>query len=617
MSARHRAQPRWTGWDRHRDRDRNRDRNRDRDGDRDGDRERDQDGDRDGDWDLHEDRDRDRDTDRDRDRDRDGDRDRNGDRFRERDTDRDRDGDRDPDPDRTHPRPPDPARVLCSPQERRCPRSRRRLSRAGLGAAPRRAAGSGTRCGRPKPCQGSLLQDSVRRYLQLPADQTVLILHAKVAQKSYGNEKRFFCPPPCVYLSGPGWKLKQEQIKARDLGEAGFRVCGYMGLDSMGSSLMETQKLSFEEQPDAKGFSCAKALYISDTDKRKHFRLVLKLFFSNGQEIGTFHSKLIKVISKPSQKKQSLKNTDLCISSGSKVSLFNRLRSQTVSTRYLSVEGGAFIASARQWAAFTLHLADERCSRSEFPLREGYIRYGSVVQLVCTATGVTLPPLIIRKVMKQYAMLDVDEPISQLHKCAFQLQGSDRMYLCLSTDKVIQFQASPCPKEANRELLNDGSCWTIISTETVEYTFSESLACVREPVSPVPLIAALQLTGGGDVAMLEVQGEYFHAHLKVWFGDVEAETMYRSPKSLVCVVPDVSAFGSDWRWLRYPITVPLLLIRDDGLIYSSSFTFTYTPEQSCIPGQQVLSDVPQDSDKLLDSIHQEFTRTNFHLFMQT
>lgn len=41
-------------------------------------------------------------------------------------------------------------------------------------------------------------------------------------------------------------------LLARDLGEAGFRVWGYMGLDSMGSSLMETQKLSFEEQPDSK-----------------------------------------------------------------------------------------------------------------------------------------------------------------------------------------------------------------------------------------------------------------------------------------------------------------------------------------------------------------------------
>lgn len=51
------------------------------------------------------------------------------------------------------------------------------------------SAGGPLSC-RSNPYQTNLLRDGVRRYLQLPADQTVLILHAKVAQKSYGNEKR-------------------------------------------------------------------------------------------------------------------------------------------------------------------------------------------------------------------------------------------------------------------------------------------------------------------------------------------------------------------------------------------------------------------------------------------
>lgn len=36
-----------------------------------------------------------------------------------------------------------------------------------------------------------------------------------------------------------------------------------------------------------------------------------------------------------------------------------------------------------------------------------------------------------------------------------------------------------------------------------------------------------QLNGGGDVAMLELTGQNFTPSLRVWFGDVEAETMYR------------------------------------------------------------------------------------------
>ncbi|XP_057194360.1 recombining binding protein suppressor of hairless-like protein [Triplophysa rosa] len=468
------------------------------------------------------------------------------------------------------------------------------------------------------PLLPMVTRESVRQYLQFRPDQSVIILHAKVAQKSYGNEKRFFCPPPCVYLSGHGWKVRHEQLKASGLVESSYRLFGYMGLDSSADPQTDSFKLSFEEQEDKRMFACAKTLYISDTDKRKHFRLMLHLFHNGGQEIGSFHSRLIKIISKPSQKRQSMKNADLCIISGSKVSLFNRLRSQTVSTRYLAVEDGAFVASARQWTAFTITLVNERQSdRNEYTGCESYICYGSVVQLVCTNSGVALPPMIIRKVNKQHACLDVDEHASQLHKCAFQFRDSSHMYLCLSNEKIIQFQASPCPKERNKVLLNDGSCWTIIGTEVVEYTFSESLTSHPTTISPLPIINGLELNGGGHVAMLELHGENFSPHLKVWFGNMEAETMFRSSRSLLCVVPDVSVLSGEWRWMRQPITVPLSLIRLDGLIYKSSFSFTYTPEHSAPSQPTGTAEKTTDSDSLIDTIHQEFTRMNFHLFMQS
>ncbi|XP_046712519.1 recombining binding protein suppressor of hairless-like protein [Silurus meridionalis] len=457
-------------------------------------------------------------------------------------------------------------------------------------------------------------RDSVTQYLQYRPDQSVLILHARVAQKSYGNEKRFFCPPPCVYLCGTGWNL----LKESGLDDSSGRVWGYMGLDGSPGTQADNFKLSFEEQTERRMFACAKTLYISDTDKRKHFRLLLRLFHSGGQEIGSFQSGLIKVISKPSQKRQSMKNADLCIPSGSRVSLFNRLRSQTVSTRYLAVEGGTFVASARQWTAFTVILVeDQQTDRSDYSVCESYICYGCVVQLVCTISGVALPPMVIRKVNKQQACLDIDEPVSQLHKCAFQLRNSKHMYLCLSNEKILQYQASPCPKESNRELLNDGSCWTITGTEVVEYTFSEILTSSPTVISPIPVINGLELNGGGHVAMLELHGENFSPYIKVWFGNMEAETMFRSPRSLVCVVPDISVFGGEWRWFRQPITVPLSLIRLDGMIYRSSFTFTYTPEHSSASQPCAIAERAANSDTLIDTIHQEFTRTNFHLFMQS
>lgn len=71
----------------------------------------------------------------------------------------------------------------------------------------------------------------------------------------------------------------------------------------------------------------------------------------------------------------------------------------------------------------------------------------------------------------------------------------------------------------------------------------------RSPVTPVPIVNSLNLNGGGDVAMLELSGDNFTPHLQVWFGDVEAETMYRCTETLLCVVPEISQFRGEWLWV--------------------------------------------------------------------
>nr|XP_020452581.1 recombining binding protein suppressor of hairless-like isoform X1 [Monopterus albus] len=399
-----------------------------------------------------------------------------------------------------------------------------------------------------RPQLQRLTREAMRNYLKEKGDQTVLILHAKVAQKSYGNEKRFFCPPPCVYLMGSGWQKKLENMEKEGCTEQEAQPYAFIGI---GNSEQEMQQLNLEG----------------------------KMLYGNSTNIGVFLSKRIKVISKPSKKKQSLKNADLCIASGTKVALFNRLRSQTVSTRYLHVEGGNFHASSLQWGAFYIHLLDDEESEGEeFAVRDGYIHYGQTVKLVCSVTGMALPRLIIRKVDKQAVLLDADDPVSQLHKCSFYLKDTDRMYLCLSQERIIQFQATPCSKETNKEIINDGASWTIISTDKAEYTFYEGMGPVPTPVTPVPVVESLQLNGGGDVAMLELTGQNFTPKLRVWFGDVEADTMYRCGESVLCVVPDISAFREGWRWVRQPVQVPVTLVRNDGIIYATALTFTYTPE---------------------------------------
>lgn len=93
--------------------------------------------------------------------------------------------------------------------------------------------------------------------------------------------------------------------------------------------------------------------------------------------------------------------------------------------------------------------------------------------------------------------------------------------------------------------------------------------------------------------MLEIVGENFTPNLSVWFCDFKAETAFRCQTSLVCKVPDVSLFKNNNHSLSYnkglmqQTQVPITLVRNDGIIYSTGLTFTYTPE----PGSNSIADI--------------------------
>lgn len=237
-----------------------------------------------------------------------------------------------------------------------------------------------------------LTREAMSRYIHEKNDLKIIILHAKVAQKSYGNEKRFFCPPPCIYLVGDGWRKRQEQMIADGESEQGASLCAFIGI---GNSDQEMQQLDFSGK--VSHFVCCMW-----TGLKKHYffrtfalqKLCTLVIRTNGS-ISCFPSKCsmetVKILEYSTRsasrlfrnhpKRSSLSRTrivswmascaqsanpfhfhSVCIQSGTNVALFNRLRSQTVSTRYLHVEqmngsgNGNFHASSTQWGSFTIHL---------------------------------------------------------------------------------------------------------------------------------------------------------------------------------------------------------------------------------------------------------------------
>jgi recombining binding protein (suppressor of hairless) len=190
---------------------------------------------------------------------------------------------------------------------------------------------------------------------------TVVCLHAAVAQKSYSTEKRFLCPPPVIHVDGPAWQLRTQQFGMSVVSEQHERSF--------------EQKAKLDEQMNAS----FKFLHVAGTGKAKSFHLSLDIAdppASPAEDEGedeqdeeddapqgvpprvwaSFDSAPVTIISKPSKKTAKARNVTACILAGGPVSLFNRINSQTVRTKYMTIESSQLCASNTTWSAFNVNV---------------------------------------------------------------------------------------------------------------------------------------------------------------------------------------------------------------------------------------------------------------------
>jgi hypothetical protein len=363
-----------------------------------------------------------------------------------------------------------------------------------------------TQCGTVLSRQVFESKDPSTRYQMT----TISCLHASVAQKSYGSEKRFLCPPPIVNIQAPhdgsnSALSSRPQVTMSVICETGDNNSGL----GQRSTLEDDRTGTF------------RYLYVTGTAKAKSFQLKLQVYdracLPNGfvaaaagadaeegvvnvadlpAPYAVFDSAPIAIISKPSKKTAKARNVSSCILAGSLVSLFNRINSQTVRTKYMSVQDGEFCAKNSSWSAFSItivangpcglgRIGSPKSHHRQSPVQSSSpITYGAEIILTETETGIQTDRLIVCKVENGRIQQDATGPICQMQKVALMSternEDGEPVYLSAvgndhqvgrymdhstTTKTLLNYQASTMIG-GNPDFLKPGGddflCWTIV-----------------------------------------------------------------------------------------------------------------------------------------------------------
>ncbi|KAL8277287.1 hypothetical protein RQP46_010356 [Phenoliferia psychrophenolica] len=339
---------------------------------------------------------------------------------------------------------------------------------------------------------------------------TILCLHASAAQKSYGSEKRYLCPPPMVKIDGPlktlALKPKLQMTVLSEAREAQVNERANVSSPHMRSFFRGLHVGGATAK--GKSFALELSLHTPPAPSATHSELEQLALEGQPQAsplppaFAAFHSSEIAVISKPSKKTAKARNTTSCILAGSTICLHNRINSQTVRTKYMTIDDGRLCARQSQWTAFSIHVlrrAEDTpgvtgtLATSKIPNGALTVTYGSEVLLTDLMTGISSEPLIVRKVEKKCVQLGAMGPVSQLQKLAFSRTSNGRvMYLSASIDGMDSLgnelkQSSPAaaPETGKKRKREDDDEDDMPSKPVLTYQYPKAVtpATLKDPES--------------------------------------------------------------------------------------------------------------------------------------